>query len=128
MQLVRSLEEIESNIDTLAEYLAHPRSPNGEFAYDLISRGICFVAATRDGASFFTPSRFIGYAQNSRTPHIANLDKDGRATNPAISRVLGSKPELNEELERMYLEFCSRIGIEKQPTGSFGRRRKFWRL
>ena len=126
MRLVESLPEIERNIEVLAKYLAHPGTPEGEFAQNLIAHGICFVATTREAAPFFAPSRFIGYTENSRTSHISNPDKDGRDTNPAISKILGAQPAPSAELESMYLQFCGRIGIEKKSTGSFGIRRKFW--
>lgn len=126
MELISKRSELEQNIETLVEYLARPGTVENDFARELITRGICFVATTRDGLPCFSPSRFVGYVANRRAEHMSNPEKDGRVTNAPISEVLGKEPEKSPELDALYLDFCRRVGIERRVFGSFGARRRFW--
>lgn len=126
MDLISSKAELAANIDTLRGYL----SSNGvdkEFAVELIRSGTCFVVTTRGAAILFAPSRFVGYAQNSRHDHGTNEDKDGRETNAALERLLRKPPLHNAVLEQQYDQFCLSLGasLRKAP---FGVTRKFWDL
>ncbi len=60
------------------------------------------------------------------TAHQLNTKKDGKVTNPAISRVIGSNPEEYEYLEEDYKKFCKKQGIHPQKSGQFGVKRKYW--
>jgi hypothetical protein len=120
------MAEIRQNIDTLAHYLASGSGPDYEFSISLVRVGICFVVTERDGEPFFAPSRFAGYAGNSRLNHVRNKGKHGRDTNPAISERLGHDPRSSQKLDEQYREFCHRVGIRPNSTGAFGISRKFW--
>lgn len=60
--------------------------------------------------------------------HECNSSKDGRVTNPAISKVLNQKPEADSEMEIAYKEYCKSLGIQVKEKGSFGVSRKYWKL
>src|SRR5690606_20169162 len=94
----------------------------------LVQRGTTFVAYPSEGGLAFAPSRFIGYRDNNLRAHSENPLKDGRDTNPAIERVLGSKPAPSRDLENAYRQFCVNQGIEPRPAGSFGVTRTYWVL
>ena len=126
MDLVRTRDELGANIDQLAAYLESADATEREFALGLIKRGICFVVTRRNDELFFSPSRFVGYVGNRRALHEANPEKDGRVTNPAISKVLNAEPTQDALLNEEYRKFCLRIGLEPVRSGSFGLRRKFW--
>ena len=106
IELVESKEDIKYNIKVIDKYLSDKVDPEYSFALNLIKRGICFVADDSSGQTRFYPSRFLGYATNSMDMHQNNDQKDGRVTNPAITEILGSKPEPNSELEKAYTEYC----------------------
>ena len=55
--------------------------------------------------------------------HINNGIKDGKGTNPAISKILGMKPEQNLEYDKEYYKFCSRLGITPD-----NKRHKYWKV
>ena len=60
--------------------------------------------------------------------HQNNESKDGKVTNPAISKILGTKPEPNLEYEKDYKEYCKSLGIVPREKGAFGVERKYWEL
>src|SRR5262245_13347705 len=111
MPVVLSRADIEANLRQLEAYLRSPDASDRDFAEELIRNGRCFVVAGDGGQHLFGPSRFVGYANNTRTAHSGNDDKDGKETNPAISAVLHSEPEEDDVMEQEYREFCRRLGI-----------------
>jgi hypothetical protein len=124
MRLIRTRSELDENVATLAGYLRDP-GVYQEFARRLIGKGICFIVVAIQGEAFFAPSRFVGYCANTRHDHLHNDDKDGRETNGAITRLLGTEPTVDDELEKLYEAFCVSRGIALQAA-PFGIQRKFW--
>ena len=88
MKIVSNFNELITNSQTLDGYLRSQVDPEYDFALNLIKKGTCFVAVGVSGAYKFYPSRFIGYADNSMDAHLNNVEKDGKETNPAISKIL----------------------------------------
>ena len=86
IELAKSREEIRHNIQVIDKYLASKVDPEYSYALDLIKNGICFVVDDSSGRNRYYPSRFIGYASNSRDKHMNNESKDGKITNPAITK------------------------------------------
>ena len=70
---------------------------------------------TLDGWRFY-PSRFTGYAGNTMEWHLASDKKDGKETNPAIS-----KPLPDMELERFYRGWNHRKAAGLECSGSTGK-------
>ena len=128
MDVVKSLDEIRINMKTIDNYLVDVDNPEYTYALGLISRGICFVADDSTGKYRFYPSRFVGYANNTMSRHEGNSSKDGRVTNPAISKVLYQNPEADSEMDLAYKEYCKSLGIQVKKKGSFGVSRKYWKL
>ena len=128
MDVVKSMDEIRINMKTMDSYLIKADNPEYIYALSLISKGICFVADDSTGKFRFYPSRFIGYVNNTMSKHECNSSKDGRVTNPAISKVLNQKPEADSEMEIAYKEYCKSLGIQVKEKGSFGVSRKYWKL
>jgi len=58
--------------------------------------------------------------------HLYNKYKDGRETNPAISKILGVNPIHNYSLEYFYRKYCESLGFIANDKGSFGVERKYW--
>jgi hypothetical protein len=125
MKTVSNLNELITNIQTLDGYLNAQVDPEYDFALNLIKNGTCFVAMEDSSVYRFYPSRFIGYADNSMDAHLNNVEKDGKETNPAISRILGAKPSVNSILNKEYAN-CETLGFEPRDKGAFGSERKFW--
>ena len=115
-------------MQVIDSYLNKAVDPEYTYALNLIKRGICFVADDSTGRYRFYPSRFIGYALNTRDKHDNNARKDGKVTNPAISSIVGKKPEPNPELEKEYRQYCDNLGIVARDAGTYGVQRKFWKL
>ena len=128
MKTIDRLEELHENMATLEEYMQSNDRIEKAFHMDLIKRGICFVAYRKRNRYLFAPSRFLGYKHNTRSSHLRNDTKDGRETNPAISKVLHSKCKHDKELNRLYERFCTQLGFVAEETGSFGVARKFWEI
>lgn len=126
MKTVSNLNELITNIQTLDGYLNAQVDPEYDFALNLIKNGTCFVAMEDSSVYRFYPSRFIGYADNSMDAHLNNVEKDGKETNPAISRILGAKPSVNSILNKEYARYCETLDFEPRDKGAFGSERKFW--
>lgn len=60
--------------------------------------------------------------------HARNQEKDGKETNPAITSIIGIKPQLDETLEDEYKEYCVSLGFKANKAGAFGVERKYWLL
>lgn len=126
MNCVRTLKEIESNIAVLDHYLSQKHEPEYSFALDLIKKGICFIVVKNDSGCRFYPSRFVGYIGNTMDKHLNNDSKDGKKTNPAITKILQQKILPNLTLNHEYGLFCEQLGFFARDKGTFGVERKFW--
>jgi hypothetical protein len=80
----------------------------------------------REDGLLFGPSRFIGYLNNSRAAHLANGDKDGKRTNPAISRTLHQGPVEDAHLEEAFRQFCEHFGVDYLDLEGKNIRRRYW--
>jgi hypothetical protein len=125
MRLIRSWEEIATNIRSIVEGAKSVNESDRSYFKQIILRGMCFVVAKHGDNVVFAPSRFIGYANNSPAEHETNAEKDGRDTNPVIAAILSCDWEQAEELEEEYRLFCHSLGLSPRPSGSFGAPRKF---
>lgn len=123
MELIKSLDEIKVNMQTMDGYLKRKCDPEFSYALDRLKKGICFITTKMEDGYHFYPSRFMGYAENTMTKHQNNITKDGRETNPVISKVLGQKPACNKELDSAYINYCKKMGLE-----TYDRKRKYWKL
>ena len=128
MKVVETLEEIMENTKTIDKYLNLDDSVQKEFAKDLVKRGICFIVLDRESKLRFYPSRFVGYKKNDYQKHINNYEKDGRDTNPAISKIINLKPTSSEDLEIEYTRYCEDLGFASNKSGAYGVKRKYWKL
>ncbi len=129
MNVVKEIYQLKENINTLENYLNGKIDPEYSYALNLIKKGTCFVAMKQgDNEYHFYPSRFIGYQKNTMNMHMNNTYKDGKETNPAISKIIGFKPSKNKEMEAEYKKYCDRLGFVASNKGSFGVERKYWVL
>lgn len=129
MELVTSISEINTNIQTLDKYLDRKNDKEYSYALGLIKRGICFIAVKSGQCYKFYPSKFIGYKGNTMDDHQKKVkQRDGRETNPAISDILHQNESFDPELELAYREYCECLGFTASETGAFGAQRKYWRL
>lgn len=128
MRLINNVGELKTNIKELDKYLHDKKDPEYSFALDLIKRGTCFVVVKGKENYQFYPSRFLGYADNNMDDHLNNENKDGKETNPTISKILGSPPLPNEMLNNLYKNYCETLGFVANEKGSFGVERKYWEL
>lgn len=128
MRTVETIEELQENLSLLRMYATSSNKHENEYFLDLVRNGTCFVFDPRHDGDIFAPSRFIGYASNTWQRHEQNETKNGGPTNKAIERLLGARPVEDAKLESAYGEFCERLGFHAPRTGSFGAKRKYWRL
>lgn len=126
MELIEKIEDIEENIQTIDNYLSNKTDGEYSFALDLIKRGTCFVVKKEGDTYKFYPSRFIGYKNNTMDKHMNSMTKDGRETNPQISKILHQTLEKNI-FEKEYQEYCKQLGFEHREKGTFGVERKYWK-
>lgn len=124
LELVDRLDEVTSNCAVMSSYLASSDPDDSHFVRERIASGKCFMAIDVVGETYFFPSRFVGYKDNSRIKHENGDNKDGRLTNVAIEKLIaGSTLEASEALEEVFLHFCQRKNIVP-----FKVKRKYWNL
>lgn len=127
MELVSTVEQLKENILTLNAY-AYGEMEDVKFHHGLIKNGK-WIAALRVKSGFiFAPSRFVGYARNSKNKHLANHSKHGTKTNRAIKKIipnfLAVKDKQYSEIHSAYLEYCQKHGI--LPSAENDIKRKYW--
>jgi hypothetical protein len=122
MQLVSDKNQIIDNIILLEKYLKSNDINEKEFAENLIRRGRTIIIYKVDNENHFAPSRFVGYANNEMSKHISNDEKDGKETNPVITKIIGRAFQ-NEKIENKFIDYCNQLGID-HPNN----KRSFWRI
>lgn len=122
METIATEIELIRNLNQVEKYLYEGNQEEKDFALSLIMRGRCFIAYYKRDEILFAPSRFIGYKENSLTSHVNNPDKDGRITNPNISKLLKIPLLPDEHIENEYLSFCHSLGITPNNVP-----RKYWK-
>jgi len=123
MDVVSTEEEIRGNLAQFENYLCDGTEEEQQFAYDLVRRGSCFIAYQINGELRFSPSRYTGYLNNTKSKHLNNSNKDGKETNAAINKVVGYTLLPNDQLESEYHSFTSKLGIEPN-----NKNRKYWSI
>jgi len=124
MKLISKKEQLITNIETVENYLTDGDLSEKETMLGLIRKGKCLLAYKVNNEYRYAPSRFIGYIKNNLKEHTESKTKDGRDTNPSISKALASKLSSNEDLEKKYIQYCIDLGI--QPSNYS--KRKYWYL
>ena len=85
-RLTKTMEEFKENMAVLDGYLNSKQEETVSFAKERLKRGKCFVAAKTEQGFRFYPSKFIGYAGNSKKAWEDNsFERDGRETNKALT-------------------------------------------
>ena len=128
MELIEKEKQLIRNIETLESYLTEGNEYEIKEATLLVKRGTCFVAYQIDKEIRFAPSRFIGYFNNKLDTHSKSLSKDGRETNKAIYKIFNANPLPDDNLNKLYCDYCIKLGIKPNEKGAFGATRKFWKL
>jgi 5-methylcytosine-specific restriction protein A len=123
MDTVSTKEEIRNNIELFEKYLCGGAEEQ-KFVHSLIGKGKNFIAYKIDDEFRFTPSRYIGYVNNTKDKHDGNLTKDGKKTDPAITKIVDHKPSPSEELDTAYFSFTSKLDIKPKNIDN----RKYWEL
>ena len=122
MSVIRNTSDLKENIELFEKYLCEGSEEEQIFCQELIKKGLCFVAYKIGKELSFAPSRYIGYQANTLEDH-EERDKDGKETNSAINKILGSTLEPDTDLEEKYQKFCNDIGVIPD-----NRNRKFWKF
>lgn len=128
MYLVENKDHIIQNLENLEYYLTEGDEIQMNQANQLIKRGTCFIAYQIDNELRFSPSRFVGYYDNTIEKHQRSTTKHGGITNSAISKILHSNPLNDDQLDSEYIKYCHKLGIRPSEKGSFGVKRKFWKF
>lgn len=125
--LVKNLDDIKKNISTIENYLRYGTEEDKKYSMNLIKRGVCFIAYKVGDEIGFIPSRFVGYENNDRHKHEVD-NRHGQVSNIAIKGILGCDCCFDEDLEAAYKKYCDSLSIDWNAKGSFGRRRKYWKI
>jgi predicted HNH restriction endonuclease len=121
-KLIEERSELLENIRLIEQYLCEGNDTERDFAISLIKKGRCFVAYKVDNKIRFSTSRFIGYLNNNIERHLSE-HRDGRDTNPQISRILRQKLSENPLLEEAHSEYCNSFGVEPDNV-----KKTFWEI
>jgi len=125
MKLVTDISQLEQNIERVENYIAGGSEDEKTAIFNLIRKGKSIVAYEIGNEIRFVPSRFIGYQDISLEKHEANKHLiDGKKTNPAITKVLSSRLEQNDSLEKKFLAYCD--SFAEQATAYS--KRRYWKF
>lgn len=133
MELVENKEQIIDNCKYLIKNI------NNINVKEIIDKGHCFLRCSYAGRTYFFPSKFIGYKDNTiekylkaqeihTTANISNNNKirrkfDGGMTNNKIQKYINKKFENNPTIYNEYEDFCYSLGIEKENINSKSQKR-----
>lgn len=120
-RLVASLDELKVNLAHFERLRADQDHPEHSAYLGFIERGHTLLPYTTAASLAFAPSRLVGYRNNTLARHAANGGKDGKETNPTISRILGAPYAKDDRLERAYRKFCGEQGLAPHD-----RTRRYW--
>jgi predicted HNH restriction endonuclease len=84
LELIESTEDLIKNLKGIELLL----DKHDKYIRDIIARGTSYVFYKFDGKDRFIPSRFIGYKNITPDKHKNAINKQGGATNYAISKIL----------------------------------------
>jgi hypothetical protein len=121
MTTVVTKTDIENNLQLFERYLCEGAIEEQKFCTELIRKGSCFIAYKVKEEIRFSPSRYVGYLNNTMQGHHERA-KDGKETNPAIEKILG-RLAVNDDLEREYLAYCANLGVTP-----YKKKRKYWTI
>ena len=120
--LITAKNQIINNMDTIDSYLNAVGTTSCSYARDLINRGRSLAYRIIEGEYRFYPSRFIGYIDENMAEHKSDMG-DGKKTNPAITKILKTKLEENEDLEKEYFKYLRKLGLD-----SYDFKRRYWNI
>lgn len=124
--VVTNLDQVLENITELECGRGAKSGTLAEEYHSLIKSGTYFVPyASKDGLAF-APSKFVGYIGNKLNTHEIKTNHDDQITNAALNKIYGSQPYAHDYLERLYLEFCTHLGIKQSQERTDGDLCKFW--
>lgn len=122
MEFVTKKQQIIDNIIILEQYLSGSKAQDKDSAKDLVRNGKTIIIYKVNGVDHFAPSRFVGYIDNDLRKHFEFEEKDGRDTNPVITKILGN-PFSNDKIENKFIDYCAKIGADV-PNNV----RHYWRI
>lgn len=128
-RLIETREELIENLEQVESYLCGMDENALNEMIHLIGNGTNFVAykIANSNEMHFAPSRFIGYLKNSLKIHLTTTEtKKGTKTSPQIDSILHHKRKYDDQLEKLYLRFCVKIGAK--PKEMIRTQRKYWVL
>ena len=91
-------KELYTNMLRFYSY-SDPKCSEYSFFKSILQKGRNYVVLLDNGQYHFCPSRFIGYANNSKTKHLADF-RDGRQSDIAINELIESRPKPNKKFEK----------------------------
>jgi hypothetical protein len=110
--LVDAIDDLQVNLATFDRLGRDRDNPEHEAYLGFVRRGHCFLPYEAADDIAFAPSRLVGYKENTLERHARNEAKDGRDTDPAITRIVGATYSENTKLERAYHRFCHPLGLD----------------
>lgn len=124
-RLIENIDELINNIEQVEDYLNGVDITATEEMIHLIGNGTNFVSYKINGEIHFAPSRFVGYLNNTLKVHLVKDNgKNGTKTSPRIDAILGIRRVHDKELEKLYQEYCFKIGAT--PKNMVNTQRKYW--
>ena len=120
LELIESKEDLIINLKRIELLL----DMHDKYIRDIIARGTSYVFYKFDGKDRFIPSRFIGYKNITPDKHKKAINKQGGATNQAISKILKLECCASKHMEdRLHNFFEKSFG----STGEiYNKEHKFW--
>lgn len=124
MCLISTKDDLLENIRTTESYLHSANPYKRNLIIEIIRKGKCFICYSVDGELHFAPSKFVGYISNTPETHDRSK-RDGRLTNTAIKRILGTL-DTNEQTDLRFIDFVKQIQKNTNSAIVPSYTRKYW--
>lgn len=106
--LVSNTDQVRHNFQTVESYLTDDN--HRDFIIDRLHKGTTFLVYNVGNELHFSPSRFMGYVNNSQEKYDAGLHGDGKVTNDVFRTVIGWDEIEDDTLCKKLENYCLKLG------------------
>jgi hypothetical protein len=116
-ELVEKHLEVLANIKELVSYRDSVNISQKEYYKERIKKGKVFVVEILNGNIEFTPSKFVGYKNNTMENHkkLQSIERDGRDTDAQLVNLQYKKIENDEKINQLFSYFSERHDLDVSP-------------
>lgn len=122
MKIVSTLDDVLDNVEVFLEGLEMGSEKEIKTAVEMVKAAETFLVIITDDVNIFVPSSFVGYMNQTLASFDKNIQKE-EEVNETLTKILGSTPKIDKQLDELFLDFCDEIAINRNDVGLS---REYW--